>query len=112
MARRYADQGQALMQGFRMGQQSMREFLQDRKNAEVSGQIADVNTDFTPRETPAVSGEDAYAAGNTAFDQAMAGAQTDEQKAEVARNYQPTLQALSDQRATPASVAYAPSRLT
>lgn len=89
-----------------MGQQSMREFLQDRKNAEVSGQIAAVDTDFNPRQTPAVSGEDAFSAGQQAYDQAMAGAQTDEQKAEVVRNYTPTLQALSDQRATPASVAY------
>lgn len=104
MVRRYADQGLAVMQGYKMGAQAVRGFLKDKKEAEVSDQIAAVDTNFQPRETPVVSGEDAYAAGQQAYDNAMAGATTDEQKAEVARNYQPTLQALADQRATPASV--------
>lgn len=52
--------------------------------------------------TQSLSGEDAYNTGMDAYNQAAAGAATDEQKAEVARNYTPTLQALQDQRATPA----------
>lgn len=104
MVRRYADQGLAVMQGYKMGSQAVRDFLKDKKETEVSDQIAAVDTNFQPRETPVVSGEDAYNAGMDAYNQAVAGATTDEQRAEVARSYQPTLQALSDQRATPASV--------
>ena len=79
---------------------------QAQAEADARKQVAAIDTDFTPRQTPVASGEDAYNAGMDAYNQAAAGAATDEQKAEVARNYTPTLQALQDQRTTPARVAY------
>lgn len=48
--------------------------------------------------TPAVSGEDALAAGQGSMEQALAGATTEEQKAGIRAAYEPTINALQAQR--------------
>lgn len=47
-------------------------------------------------------GDEAAAAGKAALDQALAGARTDEERAQIQQDYAPTIQALEAQKASPA----------
>lgn len=99
MARRYVDQGLAVLQGYKMGAQFARDWQDDK----MRGDIAAVEGD---RSTPVASGEEAAAAGQTAYQQALAAAPTDEDKARVTTDYQPTLDALQANKSSPAGTVH------
>lgn len=76
----------------------------DIEDARVRNDVRQVESDFTPRETEAVSGQDALAAGRQARDAALANATTDEQRAQIEQQFAPTLRALESDVNRPASI--------
>lgn len=74
--------------------------LQDAAAADAGNAAGKTDT------TDVMSGADAQAAGQNAYQQALAGAQTDEDKASVTAAYQPTLDALQKDVASPARTVY------
>jgi hypothetical protein len=90
----------SFMSGYSVGQK-MHAANQDRT---VNDEIAAVDKDFTPRETPAASGEEAYSGAMQAKQIALSNAADDAQRQQIEADYQPTISALEANRVTPASV--------
>jgi hypothetical protein len=105
-ARRTVAGAGAFLNGFLKGQEMARGIRKDQQDEEVRGQIAATDENFTPRQTPAASGEEAMAAGQQAHQDALKNATSEEEIAAVDANYKPTLDALQSQRNTPASVVH------
>ncbi|MRR51848.1 MAG: hypothetical protein EG825_13215 [Rhodocyclaceae bacterium] len=101
MGRNRALQAAAGIAAFINGYQKGSEISRER---ELRNDVAQADKDFTPRETPTASGEEAMAAGQQAMQNAMAGAANDEERARVEKDYAPTIAALEAQRQTPAGV--------
>jgi hypothetical protein len=111
MVRRYADQGLAVLQGFKTGAQLARDWQDDR----MRGDIAKVEDDFTPKQTQVPAGNEALGAGMTALDNARAAATQGltEGSAEyqaaldrVQAGYQPAIDVLIKDQNRPASVVH------
>ena len=96
----------AFLDGFLKGQEIAGRFQKDRQDEEVRGQIAATDENFTPRQTPVASGDEAMTAGQQAHQDALRNATSEEEIAQVDSNFKPTLDALQAQRNSPASVAY------
>ena len=75
-----------------------------RRNAEVRDQIAKVDTNFAPSQTPVASGEEALGAGQQAYQTALNNATSKEEITQIQDNFKPTLDALDSRRQLPASV--------
>jgi hypothetical protein len=89
------------MQGFMATYGLGRRMQEDIRNDRMRGELANVDGQ---RETQVASGEDALAAAQQAQDQALAGAQDDEQREKIAAAFKPTVEALAADRNRPAAV--------
>lgn len=83
-----------------------RKIASDIADDKLKSDLSNVETNGGQTETPAVSGEDALAAGQQALDQRLAGATDDTQRTQIQADFKPTMDALEAQRQTPASVVH------
>jgi len=90
--------------GFNAGYGATSKVINDIEDGQVRRDIRQAEGDYTPRNTEAVSGQDALTAGRQAYDAALANATTEEQRAQIEQQFTPTLRALEADATRPASV--------
>lgn len=100
--RRFGGGFAEVMAGYNFGKQA----ATDWQNARVGDEISAVEKDYAPRQTEAVSGEDALAAGQQALQDRLETTTTAEEAQRTLKEFAPTIAALKAQQATPAGVVH------
>lgn len=94
----------AFLNGYSKGQQQAIATDEAKQDAQVRKDVAQVAGDFTPRETPVASGEEALTAATQAKQSALSNAPDDSARQQVEQDFAPALSALEATRANPAGV--------